>query len=43
MYEFLENNAMYIVLLIALVIWAGLFLFTFKIDRNLKKLEREGQ
>ncbi|MCX6160144.1 MAG: CcmD family protein [Ignavibacteriae bacterium] len=43
MYEFLEKNAMYIVLLISLIIWAGLFYFTFKVDRNLKKLEGEGK
>jgi len=41
MYDFLEQNAMYIVLLIALIIWAGLFGYLYKIDRNLKKLEGE--
>jgi CcmD family protein len=43
MHDFLEQNAMYLVLIIALVIWAGLFGYIFKIDRNLKKLEREEQ
>ncbi len=43
MTDFLQKNAMYIVLLIALIIWAGLFYFTFKVDRDLKKLEREEQ
>jgi CcmD family protein len=41
MYDFLEQNAMYIVLLIALIIWAGLFGYLYKIDGNLKKLEGE--
>jgi len=39
MYDFLEQNAMYLVLIIALVTWAGLFIYLFSIDRNLKKLE----
>jgi CcmD family protein len=43
MHDFLEQNAMYLVLIIALVIWAGLFGYIFKIDRNIKKLEREEQ
>jgi CcmD family protein len=43
MYDFLEQNAMYLVLIIALVIWAGLFGYIFKIDRNIKKMEREEQ
>jgi CcmD family protein len=43
MNDFLEQNAMYLVLIIALIIWAGLFGYIFKIDRNIKKLEREEQ
>ncbi|MCI0472673.1 MAG: CcmD family protein [Ignavibacteria bacterium] len=43
MHDFLEQNAMYLVLIIALVIWAGLFGYIFKVDRNIKKLEREEQ
>ncbi|MDD5362184.1 MAG: CcmD family protein [Ignavibacteria bacterium] len=43
MYDFLEQNSMYLVLFIALIIWAGIFLYLNKIDRNLKKLEREEQ
>jgi CcmD family protein len=43
MHDFLEQNAMYLVLIIALVIWAGLFGYIFKIDRNIKKMEREEQ
>jgi len=43
MNDFLEQNAMYLVLFIALIIWAGIFLYLNKIDRNLKKIEREEQ
>lgn len=41
MYDFLEKNAMYIVLLIALIIWIGLFLYMFRLDSRIKKLEKE--
>jgi CcmD family protein len=41
MYDFLEKNAMYIVLLIALIIWVGLFIYIFRIDKKLKKIEKE--
>jgi CcmD family protein len=41
MYDFLEKNAMYIVLLIALIIWIGLFFYIFRLDKRIKKLEKE--
>lgn len=41
MYDFLERNAMYIVLLIALIIWIGLFIYMFRLDKRIKKLEKE--
>ncbi len=41
MYDFLEKNAMYIVLLIALIIWIGLFFYIFRLDSRIKKLEKE--
>lgn len=40
MYEFLEQNSTYIVLLIVLMIWAGLFFYVFRIDQRVKKLEK---
>lgn len=39
MHDFLEKNAMYIVFLIALIIWTGIFIYVFRMDRSLKKLE----
>jgi CcmD family protein len=39
MYEFLEQNAIYVVMLIVLMIWTGLFIYLFRIDRQLKELE----
>jgi CcmD family protein len=41
MYDFFEKNAMYIVLLIALIIWIGLFFYMFRLDKRIKKLEKE--
>lgn len=41
MYDFLTNNALYVVLIIVLVIWIGLFSYIWKIDREVKRLEGE--
>ena len=37
--EFFEQNQMYIVLLIVLIIWFGFIGYLFKIDRQIKKIE----
>ncbi|MBI5645797.1 MAG: CcmD family protein [Ignavibacteriae bacterium] len=39
MYEFLEHNSLYVVLIIVLMVWAGLFGYVWRIDRAVKKLE----
>ena len=39
MYDFLEQNAIYVVLTIVLIIWAGLFGYLLRIDRKVKQLE----
>lgn len=39
MQEFLENNSLYVVLGIVLMIWTGIVAFLFTVDRKLKKLE----
>ena len=38
---FLENNAIYIVMLIVLVVWLGIFLFLLNTDKRLKAVEKE--
>ena len=43
MYDFLEKNSLYIVLLIAVIIWIGLFIYLFRIDGKLKKLENQNK
>jgi CcmD family protein len=40
MYNFLENNALYIVLGIVLIIWIGISIYLFVIDRKISKLEK---
>ena len=40
MYQFLVENTLYVVLAIVLIIWFGLAYYIFKIDRNLKKIEK---
>ena len=39
--EFLDNYSIYVVLIIALIIWIGLFTYIFKIDKKMKKLEEK--
>lgn len=41
LYDFFANNQLYVVLAIALVIWLGIFVYIFRIDRKLKKLEKQ--
>ncbi|MBK6505613.1 MAG: CcmD family protein [Ignavibacteria bacterium] len=39
MYEFLETNSMYVVLLIVLIIWIGIFGYLKSMDKQIKNLE----
>lgn len=41
MEEFLSKNAIYIVLIIVLIVWMGIFLFMFNIDKRIKLIEKE--
>ncbi len=41
MKEFLSENSIYIVFIILLVIWGGIFLFLNSIESRLKKIEKE--
>lgn len=43
MLEFLNQNSLYIVLIIAMVVWLGIYLYLFRIDGKVKKLERDSQ
>ncbi len=41
MKEFLSENSIYIVFLIILVIWLGIFLFMNSMDKRLKEIKKE--
>jgi len=41
MMSFLEYNAIYVVLIIALVIWFGLAFYVNKLDSSVKQLEQQ--
>ncbi len=41
MYEFLNQNAIFVVLIIVLVIWAGIYYSIFKLDRRVRRLEKQ--
>ena len=39
--DFLEHHSLYVVGIISAVIWVGLFLFMFGVERRVRKLENE--
>ncbi len=41
LYDFLETNSMYVVLLIVLIIWIGIFAYLWGLDKKVKKMEKQ--
>lgn len=41
MEQFLSQNAIYIVMIIVLIVWAGIFSYLFSLDKRIKKIEKE--
>lgn len=39
--EFLQNNSLYIVLIITVVCWIGIFFYLLNIDKKISKLEEK--
>lgn len=39
--EFLEKNSYYVVLIITLIIWIGIFTYLMGMDKRIKKLEKQ--
>jgi len=39
--SFLSSNAIYIVLIIVLIVWVGVFGYLFMLDKRLKNIESE--
>lgn len=40
-HQFLENNAIYIVMIIVLIVWTGIFLYMLNLDKRIKNVEKE--
>ncbi len=40
MEDFLTQNPLYIVLIVSLAVWAGIYFFLFRLDRKVKQLEQ---
>jgi len=40
-YSFLDKNSYYVVLIISLIIWLGLFLYMRSVSKKIKKLEKK--
>lgn len=41
MMEFLQQNQMYVVLTVVLLIWAGIVAYLWRIDRKVEKIENQ--
>ncbi len=41
LYNFLNNNSIYIVMIIVLIVWAGVFLYLYNLDKRIKGIEKE--
>ncbi|HMK37824.1 MAG TPA: CcmD family protein [Bacteroidota bacterium] len=39
--EFLAQNQLYIVMIIVLAIWLGIYVYLFRLDSRVKKLEQQ--
>jgi len=39
--EFLSKNAIYIVMIIVLIVWTGIFFYMLNLDKRIKNVEKE--
>ena len=39
--DFLRNNAIYIVMIIVLIVWVGIFFYLLNLDKRIKIIEKE--
>ncbi len=39
--NFLDKNSYYVVLIIVIIIWLGLFLYMVSMDKSIKKMEKD--
>lgn len=41
--DFFAQNALYVVLLVVLIVWVGIFAFLYRIEQRVKRLEVQGR
>jgi CcmD family protein len=41
--EFLAQNPLYVVLVVVLAVWLGIYLYLFRLDRRVKRLEEQSK
>ncbi len=41
LYQFLGNHSIYIVLIIVLIVWVGVFMYLFNLDKRIKEVEKD--
>ena len=41
LFDFLNNNAIYIVMIIVLIVWTGIFFYLNNLDKRIKSVEKE--
>jgi CcmD family protein len=41
LYQLLDKNAIYIVMIIVLIVWTGIFLYLFNLDKRIRIVEKE--
>jgi CcmD family protein len=41
LYQFLEKNSIFIVMIIVLIVWTGVFFYLYSLDKRIKNVEKE--
>ena len=41
LYQLLDKNAIYIVMIIVLIVWIGIFLYLYNLDKRIRNVEKE--
>ncbi|MGA7721961.1 MAG: CcmD family protein [Ignavibacteriaceae bacterium] len=41
LYQMLDKNAIYIVMIIVLIVWTGIFLYLYNLDKRIRNVEKE--
>ncbi|MGD1007324.1 MAG: CcmD family protein [Ignavibacteriaceae bacterium] len=41
LYQLLDKNAIYVVMIIVLIVWIGIFLYLYNLDKRIRNIEKE--